>query len=264
MKPFVVDRPIVMQRFPDGIDSDGFFHKAYPDHFPDWIDSVVVKTDSGEKKQVVINNAATLVYLANFGCITPHIWLSRTDRIDKPDRVVFDLDPPGDDFSVVRETALHLRKFFDDLDVVAFAQVTGSSGMHVVVPLRRENSFDEVRTAARRIAELLRRRHSKELTLEQHKEKRQGRLFLDVGRNAYGQTMAAPYCLRAKQGAPVVTPVEWEEVESGSLFSRSYTMKNIVKRMGQRDDPWRGMQKRAVALSKLTRQLGDIEESEQS
>ncbi len=253
--PHTKGRPISMHRFPDGIRKSGFYHKKLPDYFPDWIDSQVVDIEGGSNRQVVIEKAAALVYLANQGCVTPHIWLSRQDKLNSPDRMVFDLDPPGDDFDVVRRSAIAFHDFFDDIGIATFVQITGSSGIHVVVPLRRDSDFDEVRATARSIAEIMVDRHPEELTVEQQKKKRKGRLFLDTNRNAYGQTMVAPYCVRAREGAPVATPLEWKEVKSSKLTPRDFTIRNLFRRMSRREDPWRTIGRSAVSLSSMKEKL---------
>lgn len=238
--PHLRNHPLTLQRFPDGIGAEGFYEKRIPDHFPDWIDRVRVEIrgNRSHQDQVVCNDAACLVYLADQACITPHAWLSRIDRLDCPDRLVFDLDPPDDDFEAVRFAARVLRDLLEELDLVSFPMTTGSRGLHVVVPLDRSTGFDEARDFARDIAHVLEAREPERLTTELRKDQRRGRLFLDVLRNAYGQTSVPPYCLRARPGAPVATPLDWEELGDGTLNSQSYTIANIFRRLGQKDDPW--------------------------
>jgi bifunctional non-homologous end joining protein LigD len=253
MLPHMAGRPISMQRFPDGIAGEGFYQKEAPAYFPEWVEraQVWVEEEKSRQPQVVCSNAATLVYLANQACITPHIWLSRRDKLYYPDRMVFDLDPPDGDFGPVRSAALAVRKALDANGLKSFIMTTGSRGLHVVVPLAREVEFDEVRKAARRLAEQVAGEAPDRLTVEMAKVDRQGRLFLDYLRNSYGQTTVAPYAVRAKPGAPLATPLDWDELDYTGLNSQSYTIQNIFRRLGQKDDPWRDMQEQAQSLHGL-------------
>ena len=239
--PHCRDRPLSMQRFPDGIGAGGFFQKDAPDYFPDWIERAELRKHNGAVRYVVANDAATLVYLANQGCITPHLGLARRDKPNHPDRLVFDLDPSGRDFGKVQDAARHLKVLLDDLDLTSFVQTTGSRGLHVIVPLDRSADFDEARDFARALMQHLAGRHGDTLTIEQRKNKRGNRVFLDYLRNAYGQTAVAPYAVRAIEGAPVATPLRWGEVGTGGLDPQRYTMRNIFRRLAQIDDPWADM-----------------------
>lgn len=256
MLPYLKERPLSMQRFPDGIEGEGFYQKQVPEYFPDWIDrvAVAVKEDEDEQPQVVCNQAATLVYLANQACITPHAWLSRQDKLDCPDRLIFDLDPPDNDFEPVRFAAQLLREALEERGLTPFVMTTGSRGLHVVTPLDRQADFDTVRLFARELAKLLADREPDRLTVEPRKDKRKGRLFLDYLRNAYAQTAVPPYAVRAKPGAPVATPLDWDELNNSELHSQQYTMQNVFLRLGQKKDPWQGMMDKAGSLAKARRQ----------
>lgn len=251
------DRALSMHRYPDGIDSDDFFQKNISDYFPDWIDRATLPKKDGEVTHVVANNAATLVYLANQACITPHLALSRVDRPKNPDRMIFDLDPSDDDFDKVRETARRLREFLEDLKLTAFVQTTGSRGLHVLVPLDREADFDDVRDFSHRVCRTLAERHADLMTVEQRKAKRGNRVFLDDLRNAYGQTSVAPYAVRARPGAPIATPLAWREVGEGALTPRKYRIGNIFRRLGQREDPWADIARHAQGLEAARERLSD-------
>ncbi len=240
--PHLRDRPLTLHRFPDGIDREGFYQKARPDYFPDWIVGVRVPlADGGRQEQVVASNAASLVYLADQGSITPHIWLSRTDALKQPDRMIFDLDPPGDSFGAVTDAAGLLRELLAELGLEPFFMTTGSTGGHVWVPIRRGPGFDEVRAFAREIVEYLVDMRPDDFTTETRKQNRGGRLYLDAGRNALGQTATAPYAVRPRPGAPVATPLEWRELGRSGLRSASYDLHSVPRRLAQRKDPWKGM-----------------------
>ncbi len=249
------DRPATLQRFPDGIDKDGFFQKAVPDYFPDWIARAMLEKAGGHIEHVLVNDTATAVYLANQGCVTLHLGLSRVDRIDRPDRLVLDLDPSDDDFARVQDAARRTRGLLDELELPSFVLTTGSRGLHVVVPLDRSADFDVVRDIAHGIGACLARRHPRELTAEQRKAARQGRVFVDYLRNAHGQTAVAPYAVRARPGAPVATPLDWPEALAKGLSPRAYTIRNIFQRLGQKADPWAGIDAAAVSLNEAARRL---------
>lgn len=258
------DRPLVMQRFPDGIADDGFYQKQVGDHFPDWIETVrVARRDADPQRLVVCNTKATLAYLANQACVTPHLWLSRSDRLDTPDQLVFDLDPPGRGFAAVRSAARRCRALLDELGLYSVVKTTGSRGLHVIVPLRRGGGFDRVRAFARDAARLLAQRYPAELTTEQRKAKRRGRLYLDVARNAYAQTVVAPYAVRALPGAPVATPIAWSELDDPELDARAFRVGNLPERLA-RADPWRGWRRRARALGPARRRLAELDAALQS
>ena len=256
------ERPLSLQRFPDGITGEGFFQKDIPDYFPDWIDRVKVEKKGGSNIQVVCNNAATLVYLANQACLTPHVWLSSARALDRPDRLVFDLDPPGGEFAPVRQSAKLIVDVLKDLELPVYVQTTGSRGLHIVVPIDASESYDSVREFARKIAGIMVHDNPELMTVEQRKDKRGNRVFIDTGRNAYGQTMVTPYALRAHEGAPIATPIELEELDDSSLNPRRFNLKNIFRRMARRKDPWFGIGRTAKSLKDARRYLKEITHSE--
>jgi len=257
--PHLKGRPLSMQRFPDGIGASGFFQKDIPDYFPDWIGRAELSAEDGTVTYVVAEDAATLVYLANQACITPHVGLSRVDRPDVPDRLIFDLDPSDDDFAKVQRTAQRLKALLDRIELPSFVMLTGSRGLHVVVPLDRKNAFDEVRAFARSIADHLAARHEDEITAKQRKAARADRVFVDYLRNAYGQTTVAPYGVRAREGAPVATPIDWSEAGSGTLQPERYTIRNLFRRLAQKPDPWRDIDKHRASLARAIKALGAMQ-----
>ncbi len=259
MLPYVRERPLAMHRHPDGIKGEGFFQKDVPDYFPGWIKRVSTpRKEGGKIDNVVCNNAATLVYLANQACITPHLWLSRRDKLDYPDQLIFDLDPPKKQFALVRFAAKALHEFFDDLGLRSFVKTTGSRGLHIIVPLDRKQDFDSVRQFAQDVARVLAHRHPKRLTVEPRKDKRRGRLFLDTARNSYAQYAVAPYAVRAIEGAPIATPVTWNEVGDTKLDAQSFSMKNIFQRLNRKSDPWKNLRRSARSLKAARHRLDKI------
>jgi bifunctional non-homologous end joining protein LigD len=254
MLPHLRGRPVAMERYPDGIGGERIFQKDVPEYFPGWIDRVKLHKEGGTLQQVVCGEAATLVYLANQACITPHVFLSRSDRLDHPDQLIFDLDPAGDDFEEARLAALALRALLEELELPAFAKTTGGKGIHVTVPLDRRADFDTVRGFARDVAAALAARQPDRLTTEQRKQRREGRLYLDVMRNAYAQTAVPPYAVRARPGAPVATPLDWSEVEDRSLRPSAFTIRSVPARL-EEADPWKDLRRRGRSLSRARRRL---------
>ena len=261
MIPYMADRPLVMHRFPDGVGGEDFYQKDMPDYFPRWIHHVTVEKEGGTVTHVVCDNAATLVYLADQACITPHLWLSRRDRLHHPDRMILDLDPANGDFDDVRAGALLLRDALEEVGLTPFVMTTGSRGLHVVVPLNASDDFDRVRHFAGRLASHIAREDPKHFTTEQRKAKRRNRVFIDLARNAYAQTAVAPYSVRARERPYVATPLDWKEVNNAGLTATGYTIRNIFRRLGQREDPWRDMNRYAssmeAAREKLNRLISD-------
>jgi bifunctional non-homologous end joining protein LigD len=255
MLPHLRGRPVAMERYPDGIDAERIFQKDVPAHFPGWIDRVEVAKQQGSLRQVVCEEAATLAYLANQACITPHVFLSRADRLDHPDQLIFDLDPAGDDFEEARLAALALRDLLRELELPSFAKTTGGKGLHLTVPLDRRADFDTVRGFARDVADLLAARQPDRLTTEQRKDKRKGRLYLDAMRNAYAQTAVPPYAARARPSATVATPLDWSEVEDRSLRPSSFTIASALERTG---DPWKDLRRHGRSLSRARRRLNAL------
>ncbi len=242
------DRAMTMHRFPDGIGEDGFFQKSIGNHFPDWVGRRTLPKDDGEVTHVVADSPAVLVYLADQGCITPHLSLFRVDRPKHPDRMVFDLDPSDDDFAKVQDTAHHLHQALEDLDLPSFVQTTGSRGLHLVVPLDRSAHFDTVREFTHALCRAVAAQAPELMTTEHRKSKRDDRVFLDDLRNAYGQTAVGPYAVRAIAGAPVATPLRWDEVGDSDLDPQRYTVDNLFRRIAQVEDPWKDIDDSAVAL----------------
>lgn len=256
--PHVRGRAVSMHRYPDGIGGYDFFQKDAPDYFPDWIRTQTVEKEDGTVTHVVCDDAATLLYLVDQACITPHVWLSTVDALDSPDRLVFDLDPPEDADSPepIRDGARALRDLMGELGLGCRLMTTGSAGYHVVVPLDASAPFDDVRDFARRCADHLADRHPESLTVEQRIAERSGRVFLDYLRNAYAQTTVAPYAVRARPGAPVATPIDWEEL--GKTDPRSYTTENLFRRLGHKDDPWAVDGIGAQSLDQAIERLADL------
>jgi len=262
MLPLISGRPVTMQRFPDGIGRGGFLQKQVGRHFPDWIERVTAPnrrtrqaTVRDQVTYVVCRGPDDLAYLANQGCVTPHVWLSRTPDIHHPDQTVFDLDPATEDLGVLRLAAAALRELLDELGLASFLKSSGSRGLHVVVPLVPVADTDTVKVASIAVAEALAARHPDDFTTEGRIANRHGRLYLDIGRNGYAQTMAAPYAVRGLPGAPVSVPLDWSELD-GFVPGR-HTLRTIAERLAA-PDPWAGMEAAASRLEAAGARLAEL------
>lgn len=258
MLPHLMDRPLNLFRAPDGLNGETFFQQQISDYFPDWINRIAIeKWQDGTTTHVVCDRTATLVYLANQGCITPHTWLSCTSALKYPDRLIFDLDPPGSEFTPVRDAARLLQEQLAAIGLTPFVQTTGSRGLHVIAPLDTTADFDTARHLAQTLADILAEKHPSSLTTAQYKSQRRGRLYLDTKRNAYGQTAVAPYALRLKPGAPVATPLDWNELEDTELHPQKYNLQNIFRRLGQKNDPWANINDHAASAETALKALDE-------
>lgn len=258
MVPHLKSRRLTIQRFHPDIHGQGIFQKGIPEHFPEWVHRVTVPKKGGTVDHVVCDNAETLVYLANQGCLTPHAGLARIDRIEYPDQLVFDLDPAGDDFESVRPIAFDMRELLNQIGVASFLKTTGSKGLHIVVPLDRKLPFDDARDIARRIAEVLVMRRPKQTTIEFYKNMREGKVFIDTNRNGTAQTAVPAFAVRARDGAPVAMPITWEELADPNLNARTYTIRNAVERIEKTSDPMGAMARQARSLSLAADRLAKL------
>jgi bifunctional non-homologous end joining protein LigD len=259
MLPYLRGRPLVMERYPDGITGERIVQKNVPRYFPAWVTRTEVKKQDGTLLQVVADKPATLVYLANQACMEMHVFLSLIGALERPDQLVFDLDPPDDQhFGEVRELALGLRELLEDeLGLTAFVKTTGGRGLHVHVPLAARDDFDASRGFARRVSEVLAAREPDRLTTQQRREGRGDRVYADVMRNAYAQTVVAPYSVRARPGAHVATPLAWDELEDPGLTPGRFTLRTVGERLDRlgRSGPWADMNRHRYGLARPAQRL---------
>ncbi len=258
MVPHLKGRPLTLWRYPRGIDQKGFVQQDFGETLPDWMAGVEVAKEGGTVVHPTVDRPEALRWLANQNCLTVHAWLSRRDRLDTPDRLVFDLDPSGIDFAVVRATARAFADVLGDVGLVTYVQTTGSRGLHVVAPIKGDTDFDTARQFARDVAEVVAADDPAHRTIEMRKANRGDRVYLDVMRNAYAQTAAAPYAVRARRGAPVATPLEWDELDRRGLRADRFTIRHIPKRVAENGDPWADLQRRARSLARPAQRLARI------
>jgi bifunctional non-homologous end joining protein LigD len=249
MLPHLKGRALNVQRFPRGIGEKGFVQQDFAETLPDWMSGVEVTKEDATLVHPLAERPEALRWLANQNCITLHVWQSRQDRLHNPDRLVFDLDPSDTDFAVVRATAHTIAGVLDDLGLARYVQTTGSRGLHVVVPVRPDTDFDTARQFARDVAEVVVADDDAHRTIEARKDNRGARVYLDIMRNAYAQTAVAPYSVRARAGAPVATPLEWEELDTRGLRADRFTIRDLPKRLAGQPDPWADMSRHARSLS---------------
>src|SRR5581483_643876 len=261
--PHVKDRPFTMKRYPDGIEGGHFFQKDAPVHMPDWIPTrefeVSTRERDRKRKKIrapLVNDELALLWMVNMGCIDLNTWYSRVDRPERPDFVLFDLDPAADaGFSEVVEVALLVKEVLDALGLAGFPKTSGADGMHVLVPIERRSGYDRTREFAEIVAGTLARTHRGLVTTEWTKAKRRG-VLIDANQNGEGKTIASAYSVRPHPGAPVSTPLVWDEVEPG-LDPLAFTMPVVLERVAARGDVHAAMLETRQSLTKALRSLGD-------
>jgi bifunctional non-homologous end joining protein LigD len=238
MVPHIRNRPVTMERFHKGISEKGFMQKNLEKGFPEWLQRVEAPKKDGVVHYPIVTDERSLVWLANQNCITPHVWVSRAPNLGKPDICIFDLDPSDDDPVALRDAALELRDFLDELGLRSWVKTSGSKGFHIAVPLDGKADFGAVARFAHTVGTLMVRRFPEQLTQEFYKADRKGRIFMDTGRNEYSATFAAAYAVRPKPGAPVSAPCTWDEVASGKVGPRSLTLRRMGARVKKVGDLW--------------------------
>lgn len=241
MLPHIKNRPLSFVRCPDGADAQCFFQKHTAKGMPAALKSISLKESDGESANyLMIDTRAGLAGAAQIGALEIHVWGSRAKKLERPDRLVFDLDPDsGVGFAGVRDAARDVRDLLQAADLKSFAMVTGGKGIHVVVPLDASQDWDEVKDFAKGVATRLAETEPKRFTATMSKAKRKGRIFIDWLRNERGSTAIAPYSTRAKPEASVATPVTWTELDRIPRAD-AFTVPDVVRRLTEKSDPWAG------------------------
>ena len=252
MLPHIEQRLVSMYRFPDGASQKGFFQKNRLEYFPKWISHKIIKKDHETVDYVICNDNRTLVYLAS-QVAEIHIGTSRIGYLKYPDKMVFDLDPSGGPLDSLREVIRKLRTLLRGIGLQSYLMTTGKRGYHVAVPLKPELGNQKVREFALKIAMVLEQDEPGQLTTELIKEKRGHRIFIDVNRNSPHQTSIAPYSVRAVPEASVALPLEWAELSR--IKPGDYDIDRTLKRMIQKQDPWKMFQKESTSLLEVIGRL---------
>jgi bifunctional non-homologous end joining protein LigD len=234
--PFLKDRPVTLERLPDGLGGSAhFWQKDTPASYPGWIPRIELETEQGKAVHyALVNDEATLLYLVNQGTLTFHVWASRVADLDRPDFVLFDLDPGKAPFADVVSVAVAIKALLDELGVESYVKTSGKTGLHVLTPWTREGGFDEARAWALELAERVAQSMPEKATVEIRKAKRGDRVYLDVLQNARGHHAVPPYVLRAVPGATISTPLDWKEV-TAKLDPGSFSAKKLLARLRKTD-----------------------------
>ena len=245
--PVLRDRPLTVKRYPDGIHGFSFFQKNAPKYAPRWVRTVTLPAESARRdvNYILCNSERTLLWLANQGSIELHPWLSRVERLERPDHLVMDLDPPEGAFDRAVEIAFLVKEVLKAAGLSGAAKTSGAKGIHVFVPLQRRYDYREVRAAADEVARRVEERAPHRATTEFRIAQRGDRLFLDAGRNAPGAHIVAAYSPRARPAASVSYPVSWEELER--IRPEDFTIENVPALL-ERGDRWKELMPPAQAL----------------
>lgn len=238
--PYLKDKPLSLNRHPNGIDGKSFFQKDVKvDQMPDWIKTVPIHADRPNKENhyIVADDEETLLYVANMGCIEINPWLSSYETPENPEFMVIDLDPDGNDFSVVKEVSLTVKGVFDRMQIPSFVKTSGSSGMHIYIYLAAQYDYVFIKSFSNYVAQLIHEQQPDVTSLERSLDKRKGLIYIDYLQNRRGQTIAAPYSVRPKPGATVSMPLSWDEVDEG-LQIKNFNLKNVPALLQKRNDPW--------------------------
>jgi bifunctional non-homologous end joining protein LigD len=257
--PHLAGRPFTMRRYPDGASGKAFFQKDAPSHMPPWIKTfrANVSTRQGTKKDVdfpVVDDELALLWMVNMGCIDMNPWYSRVDKPERPDFVLFDLDPtPEVPWAQTMEVALLLKGLLDGLGLDSHPKTSGGKGFHVLVPIARRSTYDDTRAFSELVAGTIARAYPKLATTEWSKARRKG-VLIDSNQNGMGKTISSVYSVRPQPGAPVSTPLEWSEV-TPNLDPKAFTMSVVLDRVAKRGDLFAGVlagkQSLAAALKKI-------------
>ncbi|MDB5023979.1 MAG: ligase [Mucilaginibacter sp.] len=256
--PYLKDRPQTLNRFPNGIGGMSFYQKNIKDKSPEWIDSFPYTTSDGEHKEFAVAcNEDSLLWMASLGCIEINPWFSRIQAPDNPDYCVIDLDPDKHHFDQVISAALEVKSVLDALEVPSYPKTSGSTGMHIYIPLAAKYSYDQSQMFGRLIAKLVHEQIPEYTSVERQIKNRQGKMYIDFLQNRPGATLAGPYSLRPKPGATVSMPLTWDEVKPG-LTMRDFTIFNTVDRLKTKGDLFKGVLGKGIDLEKTVKRAQNI------
>ena len=250
--PHLRDRPFTMKRYPHGIDGEAFFQKQAPKHLPPWIPTRQFRTHPREGGSrlvdfALVNSVEAVLFMVQNNCIDMNAWYSRVDKPDRPDFVLFDLDPPDDGFALAIEVAHLIRELLEELGLPGYVKTSGADGIHVLVPIERRHTYDETRRFSEIVAGAIARSYPKLATTQWSKAKRRG-VLIDANQNGEGKTIASAYSVRPRPGAPVSTPLRWDEVKPG-LDPAQFTMDVVQQRVAQHGDLFEGVLKTKQRLN---------------
>lgn len=249
--PYLKDRPQSLNRFPNGIKGSSFYQKDVRGKAPDWVKTFPYTTSEGEDKEYLVgDDEATLLWMASLGCIELNPWFSRIQHPDHPDYCVIDLDPDKNTFDQVVEAAQHVKRVLDELDVPSYPKTSGSTGMHIYIPLAAKYTYDQSQMFAKLVVNLVHQQLPEFTTLERMVSNRQGKMYLDFLQNRPGATIASVYSLRPKPGATVSMPLHWDEVKKG-LKMKDFTIFNAIERVKREGDLFKGTLGEGIDIEKV-------------
>lgn len=257
MLPYLKDRAHSLNRFPNGISKTNFYQKDVdPDNLPSYVKTAVIHSDSGNKNidYILCQNEASLLYMVNLGCIEINPWNSRYTSLEKPDWIVIDLDPGDISFKEVVKTALVTKQVFDSLGVDCYCKTSGATGLHIYVPAHAKYNYDQIRPFAELVAHFIHTELPDSTSILRNPQKRKKQIYIDFLQNRRGQTLAAPYCVRPRQGATVSTPLLWKEVNT-DLNPKFFTMLNMMDRVSKMGDLWKPVIGKGLNLEKAINAL---------
>jgi bifunctional non-homologous end joining protein LigD len=256
--PYLKDRPMSLNRFPGGIHAQSFYQKNVKDKAPEWAKTFPYTTSDGEEKEYLVGaDEATLLWMASLGCIEMNPWFSRVQSPDNPDYCVIDLDPDKNTFEQVIEAALVVRKVLDAINVPSFCKTSGSTGMHIYIPLGAKYTYDQSQMFARIVVNIVHKQIPDFTSLERMIANRKGKMYLDFLQNRPGATIAGPYSLRPKVGATVSMPLHWNEVKPG-LTMQDFTIFNAVERLKVEGDLFKGVLGKGIDLEKTIKKAQSV------
>ncbi|MGQ0828188.1 MAG: DNA ligase D [Bacteroidota bacterium] len=258
--PYLIDRPQSMNRFPNGITGQSFYQKDVDvEKVPAWLKTEKIYSESNAEyiDYLICNDKATLLYMANLGCIEINPWNSRIPKIHNPDWVVIDLDPEEISFKEVVKTALSVKETLDELEIESYCKTSGASGLHIYIPLGAKYDYDAAKNFAELIAHLVNEKLPATTSIIRSPAKRKGKVYLDFLQNRRGQTLAAPYAVRPRPAAPVSTPLLWNEVND-KLDPTAFTMLNTLKRLDKVGDLWKPVLGKGEDISKALKNLEEL------
>lgn len=255
--PYLKDRPLSLNRHPGGIDGPSFYQKDMDvEQIPDWTKTVEIYSKSNDANidYLICNDEATLIYMANLGCIEINPWHSRYQEEDYPDYLMMDLDPGDIGFKYVVDTALVIKDICDELDIPCFCKTSGATGLHIFIPLAAKYTYDEVKTFAELLATMTHQRLPKITSIERAVAKRKDKIYVDFLQNRKGQTIASAYSARPKPGATVSAPLNWDEVNH-KLSPKQFTIYNMEERIKKVGDLWKGVLGKGISLEKVLKKI---------
>lgn len=254
--PYLKDRPESLNRQPNGITAPGFYQKDLTGHIPRWLKTERIFSESAGKSidYVLCQNEQSLMYIVNLGCIEINPWFSRVQNLENPDFVVIDLDPDGNDFDQVIEIAHEVHELLDEVGAASYCKTSGATGLHIGLPTQARYSFDEGRELAELVCKIIAKKFPSLTSVDRNPQRRRQKIYLDFLQNRRGQTLAAPFCVRPRPGAPVSMPLSWKELKKG-LRPEDFHIKNALKYIPKQEAYWKPVLGPPIDLKKTLQAL---------